>query len=448
MVTKFYVSNNSDVPVEFEDKNLREIKCENPQVIKNFFITELFGTGSILADYYSEKAFDIKYRTVLGVDRSKMSSLERILYDQKKNKRAKEAEIKAQEMQEIFELIHKQTATILQLCNKYEMNLDGTFKAGSKYDLIQHQLYSVADVNTKKEFAVQIENIRQELSVAYESLRQSTEQLYIHEIYFRESNFLYFFSYGDLTDIREDGTVLLDQILNESIKSSGKTVTNSSNLTYNYDFEQESINIARKSFDEYREIDFLKKSGYLQDSELTLLGYVEKAYDEVAISENKISYMENIITSLGEDPRFVKTKEMLNKQLEIEKKRHGNLLTEAQEKYAKYNVASSVELVQKRKEVGAILGNSEIDMKRAQKSGDISQVLESERKTGSAKYESVEIRKRTIMAQYLRERAFKTPAGKLSFSQYVTNYAYLYGLDEATGKELIDEMGQNYGRKL
>ena len=448
MVPKFYVSNNSYVPSEFEDKNLREKICEDPLVIKRFFASELFGDSSILVDYYNTKAFDIKYREMPGVDRSKMSPLERMLYVQKKNKCAKEAEIKAQEIKELFELIHQQANAVLHLCSKYEMNLDGTFKDGSKYDLIQHQLFSVGDVNVKREFVAQVSNIRQELSAAYQSLRQNAERLYTHEIYFQNSSLLYSFSYSNLTDVRDDGTVLLDKILNEKIGFIGNTVTNSANLTYDYDFEQESINIAKKSWDVYREIDFLKKSGYLQDNELSLLMNVEKAYDEMAISENRISYMKNIIISLGNDQRFVKMKAMLNKQLEIEKEKHQKLSIDAQEKYEKYDVKSSVELVQKRKENDVALGNSPIDRKQSQKSGDLSQMLASEDRSQRIKYERVEIRKRTIMAQYLRERAFKTQDGKLSFSQYVAKYSSFYDLDESSGKELIDEMGKSYGRKL
>lgn len=447
MNKEFFISVNGDCPDELIGKKMIHDSSVDKLLIQSFFNNELFGLDSVLLSYYSDKTNAVKYSVEPGVDIASMSAIRRMTYYRKKNKRGKELENKEQEIKMTTDLIKKHSAIVVDLCSKYELNVDGSYKEGSKFETILFKMSKVADLKTNKLFADKMTAIRNELNTYYQILKQNIGKLGNHDAYFKEGSMIGRISYEKLMDIDDKNNLLLDTLLDKKIKD--EIMINRGDVQQNEfirgddDFIEESIKIAKKKFPVYNDIAFLQNSRYITDNELNLLTQVENAYNLVSVSQNKFNYLNDIIISLGNDSRFLDVKQKLEKEQKIEEQKLQILSNEAEDKYNKFDIKACIEDVKKRQEIAASKG----DLDASKKNADEYQKEVIENKAQRNKFEEKEVNKKTVMAQYLREKAFKTELGKLPFEAFVQRLSEQYHLQEDDIEDLVNE-GVKSGRKF
>ena len=445
MNEKFYISTDGECPIDGK-KVVRGNKCDT-SVIHQFFIDELFGVESHIIDFYKQHTDQIRYGTY-GVDVSKLSFIQRMLFFRKRKNNLSKTETKEQDIRKRVELIKKYSASIVDLCSKYKLNIDGSFKKGSKLEKIYYQLAFIDDTNTKNLFSSKLNGILRELAFYNQCIKDNVASLGIHEIYCERGSLIHSFSYDTLLNQTNKGDTLLEELLN--IKINERKLENDKIIAFTEDetFTEKDLIEMKKNMSVFDEIDYLKKSNYLKDSDLNLLIIVENAYDLVASSQLKIKYIEDIINSLGNDPSFADLINSLNNLKQTENENLQRLSTKANEEYKKYDVNGSVQLAKETHAIDVTQGNLLFDIDVAKKDNDFDKKNTSEEKLRAAKSEKKDVVKRTIMAQYLRERAFKTAEGRLSFKEFVQRNASLYNLDENQIDDLINEEGKINVRKL
>ena len=131
------------------------------------------------------------------------------------------------------------------------------------------------------------------------------------------------------------------------------------------------------------------------------------------------------------------------------------LAQKARKLYEQYDVKKHIALVQDMEQQDSKI----TDLNQAE---DVAHNLQTKYHQHSAAYEQSDIiqkrhsvenaqqqtQSRTLMAQYLREKAFKTEASRLSFKQYAEKYATLFEVETKEIPNLVIEMERTHGRKL
>lgn len=446
MNEEVYVTN------EFNPENLKgkisSEKVVDEETIINFFQKEILGHTSEILKYYDKLIKSIKSEKYPeGIE--KFSQIKRMMYFRKQEKRIKKVNEKKEEIAKRLESIKLQSETIINLCAKYGFKLDGTVRRDSKYFEIRERINKLDNPKLSDEFYKQIEMVRKEILGAYNILTCDLNGISTFFAFFPEEDLYQRVSYDKLTTIHGADKCLLDPILNncieEKIDLTGKRVIE---FDEKVDFIQESLqhNAVSKEISELLQI---KQSQMVNSTELILLEKVEFAYIKVGVSANKINYMKTLSALLAGDERFSKFNKILEEELQKEQNNYLVLLNEAKAFYDKYGVKEQLALIDMKiknsEKQGALL--YEVHKKEQEQDMD-TEHWKKEDELQSAQLEEKKLVGRTIMAQYLREKAFKTEAGKLKFSEYVEKYGVEYKLDTKMKQDIIMDMESNNGRKL
>lgn len=447
MSEKFYISIDGNCPDKFNGRKIVRGKNVDSSIIQRFFIQELFGVESLIIDFYTKNANDIKYGSY-DVDVSKLSFIQRMLFFQKKKNKLSKIESREKDIKNTVQLIKKHSTIITNLCSKYNLNIDGSFKRGSKLETIYYKLSFINDYNTKKLFESKLGEIINEINSSYHFICDNILKIGAHEVYYEQGSIIGIFAFDKLLEPTNENNALLDKLLNKKINE--MTVITDSIMAFNDSdtfIENELIDV-RKKISVFEEIEYLKNSGHLKDADINLLMLVENSYDLVASSQLKIKFIEDILHMLGNDSKFLNLINSLRELKEVENENLQKLSIKAKEEYDKYDVRGSVELIKKVHEIDVTQGDLLFDIEIAKKDNNYDKKNISEEKLRKSGFEKKELVKRTIMAQYLRERAFKTENGNLSFREFALINAHLYNLQTEDIENLIIEEGKNNVRKL
>lgn len=437
------VKEDGGVHLQFRGKTTNERIVDDIDII-NFFKSVMLGKNSQIQNYHQSLVNKSSSRS------ENMSMLQNLLYYRKEGKRIKEAKSKMTDIEKRLKTIEEKTSIIIGICSKYGMNLDGTYKKDSKYKEIEDRLLKCSDAKIRQEFFVQKAKITSELAEAYKTLEFSLMGLSDYCAYFEQGTDLYYrFRFDRLTKKEGNEKTYLNRILNNCIDEKRSLSSQQEEYDSKIDFTEEAIQKCTMYSSKFNQFKFLRDSKKLNTKELEFLEKVESSHKEVAISFNKIDYLTIIINSLGYDERFINLKSKLEKQLEEEIKNKNNLMVAADDLYMKFNVSNAVELVK-----AQVKNEEEQNEKTAESifsinSGDRDNKSKAEYEYAGKVYEGKIIKGRTLYAQYLRERAFGTPDGKLPFPEYAQKYAYLFGLTAEYAASLsMEEMEVKSGRKL
>lgn len=402
-----------------------------------------------LARVFYEELLGYKKRILDDYDRRKQEQykLLKTATTEKENKeiqkQIKNIESEKEKQKKILSEVKVKIGIIVELCSRYGLNIDGTLRKDSKYREVFTILEETADKKTKNDFWKLFASIQKQIKSEYKNLVTIllNSDMSKFNIYFINSSNEYSkISFAKLLETSvKYPTSLLDTIIEQRIEEKYR-------ISDREPDEENEIHTSPILLERIEEIQYLKSSKKLKPNELEILNKIDFIIKQTISLNEKRAKIKKALLFLKKHSNFQSIIQQLEKQLKKLNEQYLELEHLSNELYEKFNVKQQIVLVNEMIENDKIQGESiyKMDVSR----DDTSKWSTNRDILDNAKFQERTLNGRTLMAQYLREKAFKTKDGKLSWREFAEKYSKVYDVDSITISRLDQGDGTRSERKL